>query len=77
MINIKVLGPGCSKCIETEKIVKNALKEAGVDASVEKVSDFKEIAKHGVFSTPAVVIDGEIKCAGKVPGRKVALDWLK
>jgi len=77
MINIKVLGPGCSKCIETEKIVKNALKEAGVDASVEKVSDFQEIAKHGVFSTPAVVIDGEIKCAGKVPGRKVALGWLK
>ncbi len=76
-MNIKVLGPGCSKCVETEKIIKNAIEEAGVDAVVEKVSNLQEIAKHGVFSTPAVVIDGQIKCAGKVPGRKVVLGWLK
>jgi len=76
-MNIKVLGPGCKKCIETEKIIKNAIKEAGVDAVVEKVSDIQEIAKHGVFSTPAVIIDGQIKCTGKAPGKKVVLGWLK
>lgn len=76
-MNIKVFGQGCSKCVETEKIIKNAIEETGVDASVEKVSDFQEIAKHGVFSTPAVLIDGQIKCAGKVPGRKAVLGWLK
>ena len=58
------------------KIIKNAIKEAGVDAVVEKVSDIQEIAKHGVFSTPAVIIDGQTKCAGKVPGRKIVLGWL-
>ena len=76
-MKIKVLGPGCKKCVETEKIIRNVIEEAGVDAVVEKVSDLQEIAKHGVFSTPAVIIDGQTKCAGKVPGRKIVLDWLK
>jgi predicted DsbA family dithiol-disulfide isomerase len=44
---------------------------------VTKVEDFAEIAKLGVFSTPAVVIDGQIKCVGKVPTRKEVLEWLK
>jgi small redox-active disulfide protein 2 len=74
---IKVLGPGCPKCAEAEKVVKAALRESGVSAEVEKVSDFQEIAKLGVFSTPAVVIDGRIKCVGKVPGKDEVLGWLK
>ena len=49
----------------------------GVTASVEKISDFKEIAKHGVFSTPAVVIDGQVKCVGKVPSKDEAMAWFK
>jgi small redox-active disulfide protein 2 len=76
-MEIKVLGPGCPKCSEAEKIVKTAMQEAGVAASVEKISDFQEIAKLGVFSTPAVVIDGQIKCVGKVPTRKEVLEWLR
>ena len=75
-MNILVLGPGCAKCNEAEKIVKTALQEAGVEASVEKITDFQEIARLGVFSTPAVVIDGEIKCVGKVPDKKDILDWI-
>ena len=75
-MNILVLGPGCPKCTEAEKIVKKALQEAGVQASVEKISDFQEIAKLGVFSTPAVVIDGKIKCVGKVPSKSEVLEWL-
>ncbi len=75
-MDIKVLGPGCSKCTEAEKIVKTALQEAGVEASVEKITDFQEIAKLGVFSTPAVVIDGEIKCVGKVPCKSEVIDWI-
>ena len=75
-MDIKVLGPGCSKCTEVEKIVKTALQAAGVEASVEKISDFQEIAKLGVFSTPAVVIDGEIKCVGKVPDKSEILGWI-
>ena len=75
-MNILVLGPGCAKCNEAEKIVKTALQEAGVEASVEKITDFQEIAKLGVFSTPAVVIDGEIKCVGKVPVKNEILEWI-
>ena len=75
-MNILVLGPGCPKCTEAEKIVKQTLHEAGVEAPVEKVTDFQEIAKLGVFSTPAVVIDGEIKCVGKVPSRSEVIGWL-
>jgi len=76
-MEVKVLGPGCPKCNETEKIVKTALGEAGVTASVGKISDFQEMAKLGVFSTPAVVIDGAIKCVGRVPTGKEVLEWLK
>ena len=76
-MEIKVCGPGCHKCHETERIVQETVEEAGVQATVEKVSDFNEIAQLGVFSTPAVVIDGQIKCVGKVPTRKEVLTWLK
>ncbi|MDD5758843.1 MAG: thioredoxin family protein [Desulfobulbaceae bacterium] len=76
-MEIKVLGPGCAKCNEAEKIMTAATAEAGITASIEKISDFQQIAMHGVFSTPAVVIDGKIKCVGKVPSKDEALAWLK
>jgi len=73
---IKVLGPGCPKCHETEKVVREAVAEAGSAASVEHISDFQEIAKLGVFSTPAVVVDGQVKCVGKVPTRNDVKSWI-
>ncbi|MEG6549142.1 thioredoxin family protein [Desulfocurvibacter africanus] len=74
---IKVLGPGCPKCKETEKIVREAVAESGVVADVEKVSDLQEIMKHGVFSTPAVIVDGKVKAMGKVPSKKDVIAWIK
>ncbi|UJX39240.1 thioredoxin family protein [Desulfovibrio sp. JY] len=76
-MEIKVLGPGCAKCKEAEKLVREVVSETGVTATVEKVSDFQQIAGYGVFSTPAVVIDGEVKVVGKVPSRSELLSWLK
>ena len=76
-MEIKVMGPGCPKCTEAEKIVKDAVAKAGIEATVEKVTDFQEMAKHGVLSTPAVVIDGQIKCVGKVPTASEVEGWLK
>ncbi|MBU0663187.1 MAG: TM0996/MTH895 family glutaredoxin-like protein [Proteobacteria bacterium] len=76
-MEIKVLGPGCAKCTEAEKLMRAAVDEAGVAATIEKISDFQQIAKHGVFSTPAVIIDGQVKCVGKVPSIKEALDWVR
>ena len=75
-MEILVLGPGCAKCTEAEEVVKSTLQEAGVQASVKKVIDFQQIAQLGVFSTPAVVIDGEIKCVGRVPDKKDILTWI-
>ena len=76
-MEIKVLGPGCPKCETTEKLVNEVVAEAGVEAQIEKVSDIIEIAKHGVFMTPSVVIDGEVKCVGKVPKREEIKAWVK
>ncbi|MFZ5564886.1 MAG: thioredoxin family protein [Thermodesulfobacteriota bacterium] len=76
-MEIKVLGPGCAKCKEAEKIVKEAVAEAGVAASVEKVTDLMKIAGYGVFGTPAVVVDGQVKCVGKIPKKEDVLSWIR
>ena len=75
-MEIKVLGPGCPKCQQTEKVVKEAVAESGVAANIEKVTDIMKIAGYGVFGTPAVVIDGEVKSVGKIPKREEVLGWL-
>jgi len=75
-MEIKVLGPGCPKCQKTVDNVKQAVSEAGVAASVDKVTDVMEIAKFGVFGTPAVVIDGDVKAVGKVPAVDEIKGWL-
>lgn len=76
-MEIKVLGPGCPKCNQTEKIVKEAVAEAGVTADIEKVTDVMKIAGYGVLGTPAVVIDGEVKSVGKIPKKEDVKSWLK
>ena len=76
-MEIKVLGPGCPKCQATEKNVKEAVADSGLDIHVDKVTDLMEIAKYGVFGTPAVVVDGEVKCVGKVPHKDEIKTWIK
>lgn len=75
-MEIKVLGPGCPKCGQTANLIKEALAEAGVEATVEKVTDVMEIAGYGVFGTPAVVINGEVKSVGKIPAKDDIKSWL-
>jgi small redox-active disulfide protein 2 len=75
-MEIKVLGPGCPKCQQTEKNVKEAVVESGVEAKVEKVTNPLEIAEYGVFGTPAVVIDGQVKIVGKIPAKDEIKGWL-
>lgn len=76
-MEIKVLGPGCAKCEKTEKVVKEVVAEAGVDADIEKVTDLMKIAGYGVFGTPAVVVNGEVKSVGKIPKKQDVMAWLK
>jgi len=75
-MEIKVLGPGCAKCQKAEEVVKEAVAESGVSADVEKVTDVMKIAGYGVFGTPAVVVDGEVKSVGKIPSKEDVKSWI-
>jgi len=75
-MDIKIIGPGCPKCNQTEKVVREAVKEAGVEAQIEKVTGAMEIAGYGVFGTPAVVVDGEVKSVGKIPKKQDVIGWV-
>ena len=75
-MEIKVLGPGCPKCEAAKKNVEETVAEAAVEAEITKVTDTMEIAKHGVFGTPAVVVDGEVKSVGKIPTKDEIKAWI-
>ena len=65
-MEIKILGSGCSNCKKLEANAKEAVKELGVEATITKVEDFKDIMKYGVMRTPAIVINEKVKAFGKV-----------
>ncbi len=75
-MDIKILGPGCQRCQQTAANVKDAVAEVGISAQIEKVTDTMKIAGYGVMGTPAVVIDGEVKCVGKIPAKDEVKNWL-
>lgn len=66
-MDIKVLGPGCCNCDKLAEATRKAVEKAGIDASIEKVTDMAQIMGYGVMSTPALVVDGQIRVAGRVP----------
>jgi len=66
-MKIEVLGTGCPKCHKTKQNIEAALSELGKEADITQVKDLKSIAGYGVMVTPALVIDGEVKVAGRVP----------
>ncbi len=76
MIDIKVLGPGCAKCKQLYEEAQKAVTQAGVEASVTKVDKMDEIMQYKVLMTPALVIAGEVKCAGRVPKVPEMVTWL-
>jgi len=76
MMEIKVCGPGCASCEKAQKIVEAAVAAKQIPAVVVKVTDFQQIAQLGIFSTPAVVIDGKVKCVGRVPKQSEVEEWL-
>ncbi len=66
-MEIKVLGTGCAKCKQLEKTVRAAVDELGLDATVEKVTELTDIMEYGLMSTPGLVVDGEVRLAGRLP----------
>jgi len=75
-MEIKVCGPGCASCEKTEKIVRAAVTAKSVEATVIKVTDFQEIAQLGIFSTPAVIVDGVVKSVGNIPKQSDVESWI-
>jgi len=77
---IEVLGPGCARCEKTYAIVEKAASELGLKPgdgySVTKIKDPNLIARRGVLMTPGVVIDGAVKCSGKIPSVGEVKKWL-
>ena len=76
-MDVKILGSGCPKCEQTEKVVKEAIAELGKVADIEKVTDVMKIAGYGVFGTPAVLVDGEVKSVGKIPSKEDVKSWVE
>lgn len=75
-MKIEILGTGCAKCKKVTDNVKRAVDELGLDIQVEKIEDINRILDYGVMMTPGVVIDGEVKVAGKIPDIKQIKQWI-
>lgn len=73
---IKVLGSGCANCHKLEELAKKAVEQLGVDAEIIKVTDIAQIMAYGVMSTPALVIDEDLKVAGRVPSYDQVVDII-
>jgi small redox-active disulfide protein 2 len=76
-VDIKVLGPGCPRCGEVEKRVKNALAELGVPAAVEKITDIMKITESRILATPGLIINGKVKCSGRIPSLEEIKAWIR
>ncbi len=76
-MKIEVLGTGCAKCADLLERTKAAVAKSGKFVQLNKVEDVMEIMNHGVASTPALVIDDEVKCAGRLPGVEEILKWIE
>jgi len=75
-MKIEVFGVGCAKCKATKKLVTEVVQDLQVNAEVVLVSDFNEIVDRGVMATPAVFVDGELKCTGRVPVKEDVEGWI-
>ncbi|GAB4117772.1 MAG: thioredoxin family protein [Candidatus Caldatribacteriota bacterium] len=76
-MKIEILGTGCPKCKKTAQNAQLAVEELGIDAEIVKVEKLNEIIKYNVMMTPALVIDGEVKAAGKIPTKQEIINWIK
>ncbi len=75
-MDIKVLGVGCAKCKQLYEETEKAIRELGISATLSKVEKLNEIMTYRVLMTPALVIDGEVKAAGRLPNHAELTSWL-
>jgi small redox-active disulfide protein 2 len=76
-LDIKILGPGCRNCKALETVTRQAVADLGLQARIDKVTDFADIAAYGVMATPGLVVDGKVLAAGRVPSAQQITDLLR
>lgn len=76
MLDIKILGPGCANCKRVEMIVRKVVVNQGLEAEIKKVTDFQEISKYPILSTPGLVLNGKVLSSGRIPTEAEVTEWL-
>jgi len=77
MLNIKILGGGCANCKRLEQITRKVTEDNKIEAEFDHVTDYAEIMKFGVMSTPALVVGDKVLCSGRIPTETEITGWLK
>ncbi len=76
MLSIKVLGPGCANCNQVEAIAKKVVASLSLDASIAKVTDRNDWKKYALLSTPGLVVNEKLVCAGRIPSEAEVTTWI-
>jgi len=76
-MKFEILGTGCPKCKKLTELTEEAVSELGVSAEIIKVTDINKIIDYGVMVTPALVIDGNVEVAGKIPSKEEIAEWIE
>ena len=76
MLTIKVLGPGCANCKNVESVVRKVIADLAIEAEVVKVTDYADIMGYKILSTPGLVINEKVVCAGRIPTPTEVTSWV-